>query len=388
MYGSSAAPCMPNGLGAFPNSYLASPYGDGLILDLAYIPFSHGAPFPPLPYSTMERAHRHSVHRSICISTAARTISTGRSSAARITRRATIPSSPMRGWRSDHRKDERMLETSGRRPGPSKARPGKRKGRKGVNMSARARPQRVCSAAVSGRRLTLVVLACAALAASGSQAFALIIPVQAILTGGGEVPPNNSPAKGLMTGTFDTNTNTLDMDGHLFRRYDPRIGAHFHGPVSYLGLTPEENAPIQVGTPGDLSRARSTAWPRSALNRPKTSRTAATTSTCTARSSPTANFAAPSCEAPPSLAAPPLLVDEGVRLRHRHRHADAGVVEVVKAEDPKPGKRTFRPSAAANPKACRPSVAMNFRGLRCRKDIDDVIAYIIGDAMLILPEMQ
>ncbi len=32
----------------------------------------------------------------------------------------------------------------------------------------------------------------------------------------------------------------------------PVIGAHFHGPVSYLGLTPEENAPIQVGTPGSL----------------------------------------------------------------------------------------------------------------------------------------
>jgi len=49
MYGSPAAPCMPNGLGAFANSYNASPLGDGLILDLAYIPFSHGAPFP---YST------------------------------------------------------------------------------------------------------------------------------------------------------------------------------------------------------------------------------------------------------------------------------------------------------------------------------------------------
>jgi len=48
-YGSAAAPCLPNGLGAFPNSYTASPMGDGLILDLAYIPFSHGAPFP---YST------------------------------------------------------------------------------------------------------------------------------------------------------------------------------------------------------------------------------------------------------------------------------------------------------------------------------------------------
>ena len=44
MYGSPAAFCMPNGLGAFPNSYNASPLGDGLILDLAYIPFAHGSP--------------------------------------------------------------------------------------------------------------------------------------------------------------------------------------------------------------------------------------------------------------------------------------------------------------------------------------------------------
>ena len=36
-------------MGAFPNSFTASPNGNGLILDLAYIPFSHGSPFP---YST------------------------------------------------------------------------------------------------------------------------------------------------------------------------------------------------------------------------------------------------------------------------------------------------------------------------------------------------
>ncbi|MBV9289375.1 MAG: hypothetical protein JO288_16440 [Hyphomicrobiales bacterium] len=44
IYGSPAAPCLPNGLGAFPNSFNASPFGDGLILDLAYIPFAHGSP--------------------------------------------------------------------------------------------------------------------------------------------------------------------------------------------------------------------------------------------------------------------------------------------------------------------------------------------------------
>ena len=47
MYGSPAAACVPEngGTGAFPFSYTASPYGNGLILDLAYIPFSHGAPW-------------------------------------------------------------------------------------------------------------------------------------------------------------------------------------------------------------------------------------------------------------------------------------------------------------------------------------------------------
>jgi CHRD domain len=99
----------------------------------------------------------------------------------------------------------------------------------------------------------LVALACGALIVGGSQAFALKIPIQATLSGGGEVPPNNSPAKGLMQGTFDTDTNTLDWTVTYSGLSGPAIAAHFHGPVSYLGLTPEENAPIQVGTPGNLA---------------------------------------------------------------------------------------------------------------------------------------
>jgi CHRD domain len=106
---------------------------------------------------------------------------------------------------------------------------------------------------VSRANLALIVLTCAALAASASQALALRIPIQAYLTGAGEVPPNNSPAKGLMTGTFDTDTNTLEWTVTYSGLSGAPIGAHFHGPVSYLGLTPEENAPIQVGTPGNLA---------------------------------------------------------------------------------------------------------------------------------------
>ncbi len=105
----------------------------------------------------------------------------------------------------------------------------------------------------AGRKLNSIALAAAAWIAAGSHALAVVIPIQATLTGRGEVPPNNSPAKGLMAGTFDTDTSTLRWTVTYSGLSSPPIGAHFHGPVSYLGLTPEENAPIQVGTPGNLA---------------------------------------------------------------------------------------------------------------------------------------
>jgi hypothetical protein len=101
--------------------------------------------------------------------------------------------------------------------------------------------------------VTIASLTLVALMASSPQALALKIPIQASLSGGGEVPANNSPAKGLMEGTFDTNTNTLTWTVTYSGLSSLAIGAHFHGPVSYLGLTPEENAPIQVGTLGNLA---------------------------------------------------------------------------------------------------------------------------------------
>ncbi len=82
---------------------------------------------------------------------------------------------------------------------------------------------------------------------------AVKIPIQAALSGGGEAPPNDSRAKGLMVGTFDTDANTLEWTVTYSGLTTPPIGAHFHGPISYLGLIPEEDAPIQVGTPGNLA---------------------------------------------------------------------------------------------------------------------------------------
>lgn len=98
-----------------------------------------------------------------------------------------------------------------------------------------------------------IVVALAALAAATTPALATQLPIQAYLSGGGEVPPNSSVAKGQMVGTFDTDTNTLEWTVTYSGLSSAPIGAHFHGPISYLGLTPEENAPIQVGTPGNLA---------------------------------------------------------------------------------------------------------------------------------------
>ena len=101
--------------------------------------------------------------------------------------------------------------------------------------------------------LGAAILALGALVATSAGALATQIRIQAFLSGGGEVPPNASPAQGEMDGTFDTDTNTLEWTVTYSGLSSAPIGAHFHGPISYLGLTPEENAPIQVGTPGNLA---------------------------------------------------------------------------------------------------------------------------------------
>ena len=101
------------------------------------------------------------------------------------------------------------------------------------------------SAAVAG-------LGFAALVAGGTVAFASELHFFADLHGRGEAPPNNSPAVGHMDATLDTDTRTLKWRVTYSGLTAAPIGAHFHGPVAYSGLTAEENAPIQVGTPGGL----------------------------------------------------------------------------------------------------------------------------------------
>lgn len=99
-------------------------------------------------------------------------------------------------------------------------------------------------------RASIALLAVVAVAAPG---LAGTIKFKADMTGGGEAPPNNSKGKAHLEATLDTDANTLTWTVTYSGLTGGPIGAHFHGPVAYMGLTSEENAPIQVGTPGSLA---------------------------------------------------------------------------------------------------------------------------------------
>jgi hypothetical protein len=102
-------------------------------------------------------------------------------------------------------------------------------------------------------RPRLAALALAALVVGATTARAEVLNFQADLTGGREVPPNDSTATGHVEAALDTSSNTLTWTCTYSGLSSAPIGAHFHGPVSYIGATSEENAPIQVGTPGSLA---------------------------------------------------------------------------------------------------------------------------------------
>jgi CHRD domain len=87
----------------------------------------------------------------------------------------------------------------------------------------------------------------------GSVALADTLAFKADLSGRGEAPPNDSVGTGHLEATLDTDTFKLTWTCTYSGLTGGVIGAHFHGPVSYIGMTSEENAPIQVGTPGNLA---------------------------------------------------------------------------------------------------------------------------------------
>jgi hypothetical protein len=101
-------------------------------------------------------------------------------------------------------------------------------------------------------KAALTGVAFVALLATASAANAATYKFRANLTCSGEVPPNNCGGMGTVTATLQTPADHLTWTGHYKWLTGKVIGAHFHGPVSWVGNTTEQNAPIQIGTKGSL----------------------------------------------------------------------------------------------------------------------------------------
>ena len=102
-------------------------------------------------------------------------------------------------------------------------------------------------------RPAIVALAFASLLGAGSTAVAAQFKFVAHCKCSGEVPPNSCGGTGTVTAILDSSNNQLTWSGSYKGLTGNVIGAHFHGPVSYVGNTSEQNAPIQVGTKGNLA---------------------------------------------------------------------------------------------------------------------------------------
>lgn len=102
-------------------------------------------------------------------------------------------------------------------------------------------------------RPAIIALAFASLLGAGSMAEAAQLKFVARCTCSGEVPPNSCSGTGTVRAVLDTSNNHLTWTVTYKGLTGKVIGAHFHGPVSYVGNTSEQNAPIQIGTKGNLT---------------------------------------------------------------------------------------------------------------------------------------
>jgi hypothetical protein len=94
-------------------------------------------------------------------------------------------------------------------------------------------------------RSTMVIFAFAALALAGVPAKAEMVNLKAQLTGGAEVPSNDTKGTGSVTITYDTATKKLSWKGTQSGMTTNPTAAHFHGPAEA-----GKNAGVVVPIPG------------------------------------------------------------------------------------------------------------------------------------------
>ena len=94
------------------------------------------------------------------------------------------------------------------------------------------------------RRPRAAALACVAVLSMIAPAAAETINLKADLKGANEVPPNNSPATGALSATYDTATKKLTWKGSYSNLTGPAVAAHFHAGEA------GKNGGVQVPIPG------------------------------------------------------------------------------------------------------------------------------------------
>jgi hypothetical protein len=88
---------------------------------------------------------------------------------------------------------------------------------------------------------SIAALALTAGLATASPVLAETLTLKATLAAATEVPPNDSPATGAVTATFDPATKKLTWQGTYSGLTGPATAGHFHGPAD-----PGKNAGVAV----------------------------------------------------------------------------------------------------------------------------------------------
>ena len=102
-------------------------------------------------------------------------------------------------------------------------------------------------------RSGIASLALAAFLATGSAGVAQTVSYRANLSGHGEVPPNDSKGTGVMNATYDKSSKKLTWTATYSGLTGNVTLAHFHGPVSFVGMTSDKNAPVTLPIKSSLA---------------------------------------------------------------------------------------------------------------------------------------
>ena len=102
-------------------------------------------------------------------------------------------------------------------------------------------------------RSGIASLALVAFLATASVGFAQTLSFRASLSGGGEYPVNDSKGTGMLNATYNPSTKLLTWTLTYSGLSGSALLAHFHGPVAYVGTTPEKNAPVTLPVKSSLN---------------------------------------------------------------------------------------------------------------------------------------